>query len=96
MDKRSIACAEVVDRILVDGAYKSTKFVYEEDLTVKATRKRYNSKILKGRSIDIVLTIGKPNYEERQALKKAKQDNITLTFRTKFPKQKQPRQRVKI
>ena len=94
MDKRSIACAELVERILVDGAYKSTKFIYGENLTVKATRKRYDGKILKSQSVEIVLTIGKPNYEEREALKKAKKDNITLTFRSKFPKSKQPRPNV--
>jgi hypothetical protein len=86
MDKRSTACAELVERLIVDGAYKSTKFIYGENLTVKATRKRYNKKILKNGSIEIIITIGKPNYEEREALKKAKKENTILTFRSKFPK----------
>ena len=86
MDERSKGCAEVVDRILVGGAYKATKFVYGENLTIKATRKRYNGKILKRGSIDIILTIGKPNYEEREALKKAKKENVVLTYKVKMPK----------
>lgn len=88
MDKRSYACSELVERILIDGAYKAVKFI-DDKLTVKATRKRYNGKVVKNeKQIQILLTIGKPNYEEREALKKAKKENIVLTIRTKLPKTK--------
>jgi hypothetical protein len=63
--------AELAECILVDGAYKATKYL-SPTLTIKATRKRYKGKILKGHAIDIVFTVGKPNYEEREFIKKAK------------------------
>ena len=71
MDERSKACAEMVEEILIGGAYKATKYLSDK-LTVKATRKRYKGKLRKGGNVDIVLTIGKPNYLEREFIKKAK------------------------
>lgn len=72
MDERSKACAEAVEEILVNGAYKVTKYLGDK-LTVKATMKKYKGKIAKGRKVaDIVLTIGPPNYEERDKIKRAK------------------------
>jgi hypothetical protein len=88
MDERSKACAEVVDEILLNGAYKATKFLSDK-LTVKATKKRYKGKIRKGENSDIVLTIGKPNFEEREKIKRAKkagQGPIEMTI--KYPPKK--------
>ena len=85
MDARSTACAEIVEEILIGGAYKATKYLSDK-LTVKATRRRYKGKIRKGESADIVLTIGKPNYEEREKIKRAKkagQGPIEMTV--KYP-----------
>lgn len=85
MDERSNACAEMVEKILVDGAYKATRYLGDK-LTVKATRKRYKGKLRKGENVDIVLTIGKPNYEEREKIKwakKAGQGPIEMTV--KYP-----------
>jgi len=72
MDERSKACAEMVEEIIVGGAYKATKYLSDK-LTVKATRKLYKGK--PGKTFDIVLTIGKPNYEERERIKRAKKLN---------------------
>ena len=85
MDERSKACAEAVEEILINGAYKVTKYLSDK-LTVKATRKRYKGKSRKGESADIVLTIGKPNDEEREKIKRAKkagQGPIEMT--AKYP-----------
>jgi Ni,Fe-hydrogenase III small subunit len=86
MDKRSMAVAEAVEEILMNGAYKVTKYL-EDKLTVKATLKRYQGKILKSRkAADIILTIGPPNYEEREKIKRAKklgQGPIEMTV--KYP-----------
>lgn len=73
MDQRSKACADVVECVLTTGAYKAIKYL-SESLTVKATQKRYKAykKLPKWHSLDIVLTIGKPNYEEREFIKKCK------------------------
>jgi len=57
--------------ILVYGAYKATKYL-GDTTTVKATRKRYKGKIYKGHAVEIMFTVGKPNYEEREFIKKCK------------------------
>jgi len=86
LDIRSYASAEVIECLLKGGAYKATKYLNEK-LTVKATRKRYKGKIVnRMKTIDIILTIGAPNYEERQAIKKAKKVEETLDLQVKVPK----------
>lgn len=60
-------------RILLDtGARKATKYLSERE-TVKASRRLFNGKISKrSNSVDIVVTIGAPNYEERDFIRKCK------------------------
>jgi len=85
MDERSECFSELAEEILVGGAYKATKYLSDK-LTIKATRKRYKGKILRGNAIDIVFTVGKPNYEEREKIKRAKkagQGPIEMTM--KYP-----------
>lgn len=58
--------------MIFEGAKKVTK-ILSEKLTVKMTRRLYGGKIDgRERRIDIVLTIGVPNFAERQFIKKAK------------------------
>jgi hypothetical protein len=71
-DSRVEATREVVKVIILEGAYKATKYLSDK-LTVKATRKRFKGKFLK-KAIDITLTIGPPNYEERENIKRAKKE----------------------
>jgi hypothetical protein len=71
MDERSKVFSELAECILGDGAYKAVKYL-SPTLTIKATRKRYKGKILKSRAIDIVFTVGRPNYEEREVIKRHK------------------------
>ncbi len=68
MDERSAVFSDLAEEIIVHGAYKVTKFINDK-LTVKATRKRYKKKILKGQQLQILFTVGKPNYEERRRIK---------------------------
>ena len=70
-DERIEAIREVTKEILINGAYKATKYLSDK-LTVKATRKLFRGKVSKGKAVDIVLTIGPPNYEERGTIKRAK------------------------
>lgn len=69
-DERVEAIRQVAKEILVCGAYKATKYLSDK-LTVKATRKRFKGKFHK-KVVDITLTIGPPNYEEREKIKQAK------------------------
>ena len=84
-DERVEAIRELTKEIIVNGAYKATKYLSDK-LTVKATRKRYKGKFLK-KTIDITLTIGPPNYEEREKIKRAKKLGVVLDIQTKVPKQ---------
>ena len=61
---------EVVEAIL-QGAIKATKYISPKEI-VRAVRKTYksqNRKPHKGDSVEISLTIGRPNYLERQFIK---------------------------
>jgi hypothetical protein len=80
--------SELVDYVLNKGAYKATTYL-SKDFTVKATRKRYDGKINKrARTVDIILTIGKPNYEERERMKRAKKNGWDFPGTVvKYPKQ---------
>jgi len=65
--------AAVIETLLTVGSHKATKFV-APDHVITATRKCYGGKIDgRDKSIDIVLKIGKPNYAEREFIKKCKQ-----------------------
>jgi hypothetical protein len=77
MDERSEVFSKLAECILVGGAYKATKYL-SPILTIKATRKRYKGKILKNHAIDIVFTVGKPNYEEREVIKRQKKMGIVF------------------
>lgn len=88
MDERVAVFSELAGRILVSGAYKATKYLNEK-LTIKATRKRYNGKVLQGKAVDIVFTVGKPNYEEREMIKKFKKSGLAFPIKNiyeKYPK----------
>jgi hypothetical protein len=73
MDDVSKAYGILAECIIRLEAYKAVKY-FNEKLTLKATRRRYKGKILKSHSVDILFTLGKPNYKERKAIKKAIKD----------------------
>lgn len=75
------AATKVVKEIMVHGAYKATQYLNGQ--TVKATRKRYKGRPSK-EAFDIVLTIGKPNYEEREKIKRAKKEGQTIDMTAKY------------
>lgn len=88
MDYRSKVFSDLAECILVGGAYKAVKYLDEKE-TIKATRKRYGGKIRKGRTIDIVFTVGKPNFEEREFIKKCKKAGEPFPIKKiqlKYPK----------
>jgi hypothetical protein len=67
----SIKYFSVLAKCIYDGAYKATKYISERE-TLKATRKRYKGKIYKGHAVEIMFTLGKPNYLERDFIKTCK------------------------
>lgn len=61
------AIAEVVEACLEGGAHSSTRFLAPDSI-VRCTRIRKPSK--RDLSTTLVLTIGRPNYSERQIIKR--------------------------
>lgn len=67
----NLYAGKVVETLLESGAVKATKYM-SPSVTIKATRRLYGGKIAKqSRTIDIVVTLGKPNYKEREFIKLA-------------------------
>lgn len=83
------AFSELAAEILIGGAYKATKFLSEKR-TIKATRRlyKYNGRKIdkRARAIEILFTIGRPNYEERETIKRAKRHGDTVQTQVKFAK----------
>ena len=61
--------AKVIDSVMV---YKRATKYLSETFIVRAVRRCYRGKIRKRDNIEILLTIGKSNYAERQFIKLAK------------------------
>jgi hypothetical protein len=64
---------EVCDEIVKGGVIKATKYI-SPVFIIRAVRKLFGKKITRG-NIEIVLTIGKPNYTEREFIKLCKKAN---------------------
>lgn len=87
LDKRVLAFSELAEKILILGAYKATKFL-DDKLTIKATRKlfKYNNRKIDNRKpVEIIFRVGRPNYEEKELIKKAKKTGEKLEIKLKFP-----------
>lgn len=73
---------EVCDAIIEGGAIKATKYV-DHKMIVRGVRKTfrvYGRKPRKGENIEIHLTIGKPNYAEREFIKKYRNKHPAKAF----------------
>ena len=84
---------ELAGCILEGGAFKAVKYL-DEKLTIKATRRlyKYNGRKVdkRRRTTEILFTLGRPNYEEREFIKKAKQVGEMFPIKKiqmKFPKE---------
>lgn len=74
----SVLAKDVID----EQVYSSTKIITEK-LKITATRRRYKAyrKRLRMNHVEILFTIGKPNYKERELIKKAKRLTGSLPLR---------------
>jgi len=73
--KHHVHISKVVGTLLRSGAHTATQFLSEK-LTVRVTRRMFGAKGRRrfdSRSIDLVVTIGRPNYDARAFIKAAKQ-----------------------
>jgi len=55
--------------LLRTNAVKATKF-YSENFIVRAKRKTFRGRISQRSNIEIIFTLGRPNFEERQFIRK--------------------------
>lgn len=87
---------EVIEAIISTGALKATKYLSPKEI-VRGVRKSYRfngRKVIKGANIEITLTIGKPNYIEREFIKacqKANEPFPVKKIQLKFPTQSSSR-----
>ena len=73
MNKQELdAVASVVEHLLKFNAVKAVKYL-APNLIVRAVRTRFGKKILSYGNKQITVTIGKPNYLERDAIKECQQ-----------------------
>ncbi|MFA5130718.1 MAG: hypothetical protein WC477_07470 [Patescibacteria group bacterium] len=70
MDNQSKFITEVIEAVLAGDAHKATKYVSDK-LIVRATRKLYGGKPNKAK-VEMMLTVGKPNFKEREFIKRCK------------------------
>ena len=82
--------AQVVSALLSTGARRAVKYLSETE-TVVAARPMYQGRRPRknGRSTTVVVTFGKPNYEARAFIKRAKKAGEPFPIRKvqlKFPK----------
>jgi hypothetical protein len=86
------AVTQVVEVLLRTDARKATKYLSERDV-VKASRRIYRRGRARGADIGIVLKIGRPNYEEREFIRRCKAAGEPLPVRKvqlKFPPKAKP------
>ena len=92
MRKVSIDCVcgnKLTATVFKGGAYKATKYVSDK-LTIKGTRRLYKGRVDKrSRIAEVLFTIGAPNYEEREFIKRAKKQGVVFPVEgvvARFPK----------
>lgn len=59
---------QVINALIETRARSATKFISPKEI-VRASRRRVRGRITGRGNIDIVLTIGRPNYAEREFIK---------------------------
>lgn len=83
--------AALAKALVLNGATRATKYV-TTTFIIRATRKRYGGKLVKrkGAPVEILFTVGRPNYLERafiKTLKKAGEPFPVRKIQLKFPKE---------
>ncbi len=61
----------VIEALLRTESYKAEKYITDK-LVIRATRRTYKRKIRASENIEILLVIGKPNFEQREFIKDCK------------------------
>lgn len=60
---------EVVDTLIQRNAVRATKYISPKEV-ITATRRMFDRRLpRKGENLDIILKIGRPNYQERDTIR---------------------------
>jgi hypothetical protein len=72
-DAMVLDVARVVATVLSNGAVRATKYLSPTQI-IRVTRRRYAGKVLRHKRVpvELSLTIGRPNYREREAIRRLK------------------------
>lgn len=76
--KLTTAVNQVLKPVLAGGYCRATKYITPR-FTVKATHQHKSRK--NARSITLLLTLGQPNYAEREFIKKARKAGLSYPIR---------------
>lgn len=68
----------IINTLIDNNFIKATKFI-SKDKIIRATRTRYGGKFSKG-NIEITLSIGRPNFAEREYIKKNKEQKFPYDY----------------
>ena len=68
---------QLVGILLNDDVIVATKYISPK-LIIRATRKRYRSKIDLRQPFEVMLTMGKPNYAEREFIQECKRSGVSF------------------
>lgn len=83
----------VINAVLIANAHRAVKYVSEKEI-IRATRRLAHGKVPNGKNIEVVLTIGRPNYSEREFIKKCKRAGEPFPIRKvrlQYPSKKRRR-----
>ncbi len=91
------AVSTAIENLLRANAWKATKFISDR-VIVRATRQMYHKKLSNVGNLEIILTFGKPNYEEREYVRQCKKVGEQFPLKwllLKFPPKPQPKNKRK-
>ena len=77
----------IINALLGERAIRATKYVSSK-LIIRVVRRTFKGKIKRG-NVEMLLTIGKPNYQERQFIKDCKKAGVIFPVKKiqfKYPK----------
>ena len=87
-----------IENLLLANAWKATKFISERYI-VRASRRLFHKKLSNVGNLEITLTVGHPNYEERDYVRMCKKAHMHFPLKNvwlKFTPKPQHKKKSKI
>ena len=71
---------KIVDQMFSNGAWKGTMYISPTQI-IRITRVLSHGKLVTGTSFNLVVTVGRPNYSEREFIKVCKKAKETFPIK---------------